>query len=80
MSAISEDIYGSAVGNMGLIVGNFFGGTTNPQDDLFVAKRLSEPSSSIQIWKMHGRPATVYGYRSMKPEIVNGNNSSLLRT
>ncbi len=47
--AISEDIFALAIGRLNLLVGSFFGGITNPQDGVFAAKQLSEPSSSIQI-------------------------------
>ena len=59
VSAISKDIYGSAVGNMDLIVGNSCGGIVNFPEGASAAKPSLPPSSSIQMSKMPGRPASV---------------------
>ena len=80
MSAISEDIYGSAIENMELTVGNFFGRTVNPPGDAFAAKPSLAPSSSIQMSKMPGRPVMASVYRSMKLETVSENKPSQLPT
>ena len=80
MSAISEDIYGSAIENMELTVGNFFGRTVNPPGDAFAAKPSLGPSSSIQMLRMLGRRVMASAYRSMKLETVSVNKPSRLPT